>query len=140
MSLGADAYDMDWEAIDSIRASLEHLNQAMDEEGYESADDAVALIEEHTDLDLDQGELIDIVGGQLTDVFNQRTQMGWSSDSHTAEEVPSYASGPNAEHFARYFDNTELPVGIAEALGIEFEPGQEINYEYQSEPEEDDDY
>lgn len=139
LSLGADAYDMDWDAIDTIRASLEHFEHEMDEGGYESYDEVSGLIEEHTELDLTEGELIDIVGGQLTDVLNQRTQMGWSSDSHTAEEVPSYASGPHAEAFGRYFDNTELSVAIAEALGIEFEPGEEIDYEYQEEPEDDED-
>jgi alkaline phosphatase len=128
MSLGADAYNMDWEAIDDIRASLEHLEYAMDD--TESQDEVSALIEEHTGLELSAGELIDATGGQLTDVLNARTQMGWSSDAHTAEEVPAYAHGPNAEFFGRYFDNTEVSVGIADALGLDFEPGQEIDYEY----------
>jgi alkaline phosphatase len=63
--------------------------------------------------------------------------MGWSSDAHTAEEVPAYAHGPNAEFFGRYFDNTGVSVGIADALGLDFEPGQELDYEYGEESEED---
>ncbi|MDJ1433114.1 alkaline phosphatase [Halostagnicola sp. A-GB9-2] len=129
MSLGADAYDMDWEAIDNIRASLEYLDDAMDD--YQGTDEVAELIEKRTGLELSYGELMDATGGQLTDVLNARTQMGWSSDSHTAEEVPAYAHGPNAEFFGRYFDNTEVSVGIADVLGLEFEPGQEIDYEYQ---------
>jgi alkaline phosphatase len=137
MSLGADAYDMDWEAIDNIRASVEHFNDELEEAGY-SSDIIAETVGEHTGFELTEGEIIDVGGGQLVDVLNQRTQMGWSSDSHTAEEVPAYAHGPNADFFGRYFDNTEVPVGIAEALGLEFEPGQEIDYEHQEEPEEED--
>ncbi|WP_394741240.1 alkaline phosphatase [Natronococcus roseus] len=128
MSLGWDAYDMDWAAIDEIRASLEHLDYAIEEAGYDRGA-TVDVVEAHTGLELTEGEIIDIVGGDLTNVLNKRTQMGWSSDSHTGEEVPSYASGPGAEHFGQYFDNTDVSVGIADALGLEFEPGREIDYE-----------
>jgi alkaline phosphatase len=138
LSLGADAYDMDFEAINTIRASLEHFENEMSEGEYESYDEVSGLIEEHSGFELTQGEIIDVVGGQLTDVLNDRTQIGWSSDSHTGEEVPSYASGPNASFFGNYFDNTDISVGIAEALGIDFEPGQAIDYEFQ-EPEDDED-
>ncbi|MEM4782046.1 MAG: alkaline phosphatase, partial [Halalkalicoccus sp.] len=139
MSLGWDAYNMDWEAIDSVRASLEHLEYAIGEAGY-SYDAIRSIVEEHTGYELTQGEIIDISGGDLANVLNKRTQMGWSSDSHTAEEVPSYASGPGAEFFGRYFDNSEVSVGIADALGLEFEPAQEIDYDYEEEPDEDDGY
>ncbi len=128
MSLGADAYDMDWEAIDDIRASLEHLNDAMGD--YQDTDELAEFVEEHTGLELSCDEIMDVTDGQLADVLNAHTQMGWSSDSHTAEEVPAYAHGPNAEFFGRYFDNTAVSVGIADVLGLEFEPGQEIDYEY----------
>jgi alkaline phosphatase len=138
MSLGWDAYDMDWGAIDDIRASLEHLEYAIDEAGYDRGT-SVDVVEEHTGFELTEGEVIDLVGGDLTNVLNKRTQMGWSSDSHTGEEVPAYASGPNAEFFGTYFDNTDVSVGIAEALGLDFEPGQEIDYEYQEEYEEEED-
>lgn len=138
MSLGWDAYDMDWDAIDSIRASVEHLEWAIDEAGYDY--DAIrSVVEEHTGFELTQGEVVDISGGDLATVLNKRTQMGWASDSHTAEEVPAYASGPGAEHFGRYFDNSEVSVGIADALGLDFEPGEEIDYEYHDEPDDEDD-
>ena len=70
---------------------------------------------------------------QYADVLNNRTQMGWTSDSHTGEEVPAYAHGPHAESFGRSFDNAEVATGIAEALGLDFEPGQEIDYEHREE-------
>lgn len=137
LSLGSDAYDMDWEAIDDLRASVEHFENELGwDAGYE---ETAELIEEHSGFELTQGELIDIGGGDLVDVLNARTQLGWSSDSHTGEEVPSYASGPNADYFGRYFDNTEVSVGIAEALGLDFEPGQEIDYEFQELEEDEDD-
>lgn len=54
--------------------------------------------------------------------------MGWTSDSHTAVNVPSYAHGPNAERFDGYFDDAGVSAGIDEALGLDFERGQEIDY------------
>lgn len=138
LSLGADAYDMDWKAIDNLRASVEHFNEEL---GWDASyDETAELVEQHSGFELTEGELIDISGGDIVDVLNARTQIGWSSDSHTAEEVPSYAHGPHAAFFGRYFDSTEVSVGIAEALGLDFEPGEEIDYEYEDEPADDEDY
>lgn len=140
MSLGSDAYDMDWEAIENIRASLEFFETELGEDGFieASEDEIAATVREHTGFELTAGEVIEFGGGDYADVLNERTQMGWASDSHTGEEMPAYASGPNAEFFGRYFDNTEVAMGIAEALGLDFEPGREIDYEYQDEEENDD--
>jgi alkaline phosphatase len=141
MSLGADAYDMDWEAIESIRASIEFFETELAEDGFIEANqsEVAETVLEHTGFELTEGEIIDFAGNQYADVLNNRTQMGWSSDSHTGEEVPSYASGPNADAFGGYFDNTGLAEGIAEALGLDFEPGREIDFEYREEDEEEED-
>lgn len=132
MSLGSDAYDMDWEAIANIHASLEFFETELGEGGYIEAgeDEIVETVREHTGLELTAGEIIEFGGGDYADVLNERTQMGWASDSHTGEEMPAFATGPNAGFFGRYFDNTEVSVGIAEALGLDFEAGREIDHEY----------
>lgn len=44
---------------------------------------------------------------------------------------------PHAESFGRYFDDTTVATGIAEALGLDFEPGREIDYEHREEDEAD---
>lgn len=43
-----------------------------------------------------------------------------STHGHTGHLVPLTASGPGAEAFAGFLDNTELPVIIAEKMGLNF--------------------
>ncbi|ARN57434.1 alkaline phosphatase [Sedimentisphaera salicampi] len=54
-----------------------------------------------------------------THMFNQKAGLTWTTFSHTAIPVPIYASGAGAEKFGEYMDNTDLPLKIAEAAGIE---------------------
>ena len=42
---------------------------------------------------------------------------------HDGTLVPVFAHGPGAQRFAGVLDNTEVPVRIAEALGLDFRPG-----------------
>lgn len=42
----------------------------------------------------------------------------WTSDKHTAADVPVYAFGPGAEKFSGTLDNTDIPKRIAELTGI----------------------
>ncbi|NLL43498.1 MAG: alkaline phosphatase [Firmicutes bacterium] len=43
---------------------------------------------------------------------------GWLSTGHTAAMVPIYAFGPGAEHFSGTLDITEIPIRLAELMGI----------------------
>ncbi|AQQ10143.1 Alkaline phosphatase 4 precursor [Sedimentisphaera cyanobacteriorum] len=61
----------------------------------------------------------------VTHMFNQKAGLTWTTFSHTAIPVPIYASGAGAEKFGEYMDNTNLPVKIAEAAGIEDFPAAE---------------
>lgn len=49
----------------------------------------------------------------------------WESDDHTGEPIPVFAYGPPqaARLFTGVMDNTELPLRIARALGVDFQPG-----------------
>ncbi|XVH32439.1 alkaline phosphatase [Haloferacaceae archaeon DSL9] len=118
MSLGSDAYDMNWEAIANQHASFEYLQHEIGD--AESSDEIADIVSAHAGFEPHGGELVELYRspGNIADAINTRTQMGWASDSHTAVEVPVYASGPNAEYFGRYFDNTQLAAGIAAALDI----------------------
>lgn len=42
----------------------------------------------------------------------------WSTKGHTASPVPVYAIGPKSQRFGGVYDNTEIPLKIAQALGI----------------------
>ncbi|GHC29965.1 alkaline phosphatase [Kushneria pakistanensis] len=56
----------------------------------------------------------------LTQTLNEYGGMSFSSDNHTAENVPLYASGPGSDIFAGLLDNTEVGQGLAAAMGLEF--------------------
>jgi len=55
---------------------------------------------------------------KLTHVLNQTAGIGWSSYSHTATPVPTYAFGVHQELFAGYYDNTEIFFMLAKAMGL----------------------
>jgi alkaline phosphatase len=42
----------------------------------------------------------------------------WSTGGHTGSPVPVYAFGPGAQRFAGVYDNTELSMKLARAMGI----------------------
>ncbi len=46
----------------------------------------------------------------------------WSTGGHTASPVPVYAIGPKSQRFGGVYDNTEIPLKIAQALGIKTFP------------------
>ncbi len=46
----------------------------------------------------------------------------WSTKGHTASPVPVYAIGPKSQRFGGVYDNTEIPLKIAQALGIKTFP------------------
>jgi alkaline phosphatase len=46
-------------------------------------------------------------------------EVRWATDVHTAQWVPIFAFGPGAELFTGVIENTDIPVLIAELLGIE---------------------
>lgn len=123
-SLGSNAYDVNWEAIAAQRASFERLQELLDDvDGFGTRYDEIAeIFSEWAGFEPTRGELMEINANDeslVVDALNGRGQLGWSSDSHTGEEVPAYAFGPGAEHFGRYFDNTEVAAGFAAALDIE---------------------
>jgi len=55
---------------------------------------------------------------KLTHVLNQSAGIGWSSYSHTALPVLSYAIGVHQEIFGGYYDNTEIFYKLASAMNM----------------------
>ncbi|MGD9158425.1 MAG: alkaline phosphatase [Desulfobacteraceae bacterium] len=54
----------------------------------------------------------------LTHILNQRAGIGWTSYSHTGVPVPVLAMGKYAEIFDGFYDNTDVALRIAQAMGV----------------------
>jgi len=54
----------------------------------------------------------------LTHILNQRAGIGWTSYSHTGVPVPVLAMGKYADLFDGFYDNTDVALRIAQAMGV----------------------
>ena len=55
---------------------------------------------------------------KLTQIMNQTAGIGWTSYSHTAVPVASFAFGVHQEIFGGYYDNTEIFYKLASAMNL----------------------
>ncbi len=55
----------------------------------------------------------------LTHLLNRKSGLTWTSFSHTAVPVPVFAKGAGEELFTGYYDNTDVALKIADAMGVE---------------------
>ncbi|MFC4436175.1 MULTISPECIES: alkaline phosphatase [Natrialbaceae] len=133
-SLGRDGiYNVDYEMIDALEASVtEGIVPAIDEE-VESVTDLRRVMSEvagieledvdrnHSEADtyraIDLGPLYAEIPA-LRNMLNRQMLIGFTSHGHTGVDVPLYADGPNAEFFNRPRDNTDIADVMADALGI----------------------
>lgn len=53
----------------------------------------------------------------LTALLDKRSNTGWTTDGHTAVDVPVFAKGPGAEMFRGFQDNTQIAERIFTLLG-----------------------
>ncbi|MCX7667883.1 MAG: alkaline phosphatase, partial [Atribacterota bacterium] len=54
----------------------------------------------------------------LTHIMGEKAGISWTTYSHTAEPVPVFALGTQAELFDGWYDNTELYAKMKQALGL----------------------
>ncbi|MCF3942846.1 alkaline phosphatase [Oceanobacillus alkalisoli] len=54
----------------------------------------------------------------INTVISDRSNIGWTSTNHTGADIPVYAYGPQAEKFAGFLDNTDLPKIMAKAMKL----------------------
>lgn len=47
------------------------------------------------------------IDNAIEDIFNKRTNTGWTTGGHTGEDVPVYAYGPSSNLFTGQKDNTD---------------------------------
>ncbi|MEH7383586.1 alkaline phosphatase [Bacillus sp. JJ1533] len=87
------------------------------------------IVKQYTNLDLTDAEAERIKTAKtpsiaINQVVSERAIVGWSSTGHTGTDVPLYAFGPGAQLFSGLHENTDLPVLMAEAMKIKFNPGK----------------
>lgn len=54
------------------------------------------------------------------DELSAKANVGWTTTNHTATHVPIFAIGVGHQNFSGRIDNTEVPMKICDAMGIEF--------------------
>jgi alkaline phosphatase len=55
---------------------------------------------------------------KITQIMNQTAGIGWTSYSHTATPVATFASGVHQEIFGGYYDNTQIFFKLASAMNF----------------------
>jgi alkaline phosphatase len=55
----------------------------------------------------------------LTHILNQEAGIGWTSYAHTGVPVPVLAMGKYAKLFDGFYDNTEVALRLAQAMGVD---------------------
>ena len=87
------------------------------------------IVKQYTNLDLTDAEAERIKTAKtpsmaINQVISERAIVGWSSTGHTGTDVPLYAFGPGSHLFNGLHENTDLPVLMAKAMKIKFNPGK----------------
>ncbi|WP_051404956.1 alkaline phosphatase [Bacillus cihuensis] len=85
------------------------------------------VVKEYTKLNLTDVEAEKIKTAKspsmaINQVVSERAIVGWTSTGHTGTDVPLYAFGPGSDLFRGLHENTNLPVLMAEAMKIPFNP------------------
>jgi alkaline phosphatase len=108
---------VNFDILDGMEASTAALVPLV--EAAESREEVASIMAEKTGVDLLDTELDELraFNTPVADILNQRIRLGWTSTGHTAENVPTFAIGPNAEFFDGTIDNTAIAGAIRERLG-----------------------
>ena len=80
--------------------------------------DVEETLQNYIDLDLTAEEIKSVkeaavtgtagnIDAAIEDIFNTRTNTGWTTGGHTGEDVPVYAFGPASDRFRGQIDNTD---------------------------------
>ncbi|MYL61221.1 alkaline phosphatase, partial [Virgibacillus halodenitrificans] len=114
-SIGRDGeYNMYPEVIKAAERTPEFMaEEIMDGEEVEE------VLEEYADLDFTEEEFsaiqqaaetedFDTLYAAISEVFNVRAGIGFTTSGHTGVDVPVYAYGPKSEVFSGLVDNTDI--------------------------------
>jgi alkaline phosphatase len=87
------------------------------------------IVKQYTKLDLTDAEAEKIKTAKspsmaINQVVSERAIVGWTSTGHTGVDIPLYAFGPGSDLFSGLHENTDLPVLMANAMKVKFNPGK----------------
>jgi len=54
----------------------------------------------------------------ITHILNENASIGWTSYAHTGVPTPVYAKGGQADLFSGFYDNTDIPKRLLQAMGF----------------------
>lgn len=120
LSIGKD-YSFDPVALRSIKASYGRIAKLFNDD----RSNVVEVMKEYAGIDLTHDELMLIKNAEnpvqaVTTVLNNRIGVIFASGNHSGVMLPLSAHGADAELFAGFYDNTDIPKKIAEAMGLDF--------------------
>lgn len=121
MSLARDGpYNVNFDVLEAMGASAtEGLAPRI--EDAESVDEIREIMDEFAGIeDMDEYDIARVQEGAeaVKEIINERALVGWTSDGHTATDVPTFASGPNAEFLNAARDNTDIAGLLVDSLGL----------------------
>lgn len=115
LSIGRDGdYNFDTEVIKAAKRTPEYMaEQIIDGASVEY------ILNKYVTFDLTDTELTDVKKAAATedvdtlhqaisDVFNERAGIGFTTGGHTGVDVPVYAYGPHSERFSGLIENTDI--------------------------------
>ncbi len=110
------------ELLRDVKATGAQMAAELNEERSNIAE----VIKQYTDFGLNETEIEQIKKAEdpavaINKVISDRANVGWTSSNHTGVQVPVFAYGPKADEFVGFYDNTDLPNKIAEALKLKLD-------------------
>lgn len=81
------------------------LEMAMDDESDDNPDNDYGIYYSKTSLAVSQ-------------IVSLRANIGWSTELHTAVRIPLGALGPGAHTFSGYYGNHQVPMRLAQLIGV----------------------
>ncbi len=126
MSVGGyDKQDANIELLRNVSATGDFMESKLNTDRSNVKD----IVKHYTSLDLTDAEVEQIKSTKtpsmaINKVVSKHAVVGWTTTAHTGVDVPVYAFGPGSHLFNGLHENIDLPVLMAEAMQIKFNPGK----------------
>ncbi|SFL58524.1 alkaline phosphatase [Gracilibacillus orientalis] len=120
MTTGSGAYSgLNADILNNVTATGDSMAAQLNED----RSNAKEIVEEYTNVTLTEEEVQSIQDASdaafaINTVVSDHAGIGWTTTNHTGADIPIYAYGPQAEKFAGFHDNTDLPKTLADILRV----------------------
>lgn len=118
LGLSTGGYTMDLEMIRNYQRTTDWVAA-----NSKNSSELKSNVKKYYGFDLTDNELKYVESSSnkieaLSELISERASVGWTTHDHTGATVPVFAFGPGSEEFTGVMDNTELPIKVAELLGV----------------------